>query len=175
MKVPMSLQPPLVLGLDPGYDRLGWAIVSRTANRFQVLAAGCISSDAKAVSSQRYHQVVSQLQAVLAQHDLKTAALETLFFSKNRTSAFKVAEARGAVLTLLAGRGIEVFEYGPSQIKLAVTGFGQADKKAIMKMLRLQVTWPKDVAPDSLLDDTWDAVGVAVTHLTRAKYPTSSV
>lgn len=149
-----------ILGIDPGYDRLGWAIAVPYQRTIQLLAAGCIQTNARQTHTQRYLQLQTELSSLLEQYQPTVAAIETLFFSKNTTTALRVSEARGVVIGELIRNQVTIFDYNPMRMKQVVTGTGSADKAAVAKMLKLQVKLPSN----KLIDDTLDAVGLCLTH-----------
>ena len=150
----------VILAIDPGYDRCGWAVMSSNP-KAEVIFYGCIVTDKKADFFDRLSQVITELGQVIAAHETTELAIETLFFSKNVKTAMRVAETRGAISALCLINAMKIFEYSPVQIKQAVTGNGKADKKSVEKMVRLQLKIPKT---EKLLDDTLDALGIGLTH-----------
>lgn len=155
----------MIIAIDPGYDRVGWSVGTKTGAQLTVVEYGIIQTQKSASIFERYHQIETELEAIVSRHQPDEAALETLFFSKNQTTAMRVAEARGLILATLIRRDIHCFEYGPGQIKQAVTGYGKADKKAIEKMVRLQLKLPTA----KLVDDTLDALAILLTHASQLK------
>lgn len=150
----------IILGLDPGFDRLGWAVATRSQRSIEVQALGCIQTITRQPLYVRYASLLTQLEAVLIQYLPTEVAIETLYFSKNVSTALPVSEARGVIISRLLREQLPIFDYNPMQVKLAVTGSGRADKSAIAKMLKLQLKLPR--APH--LDDALDAVGICLTH-----------
>lgn len=152
-----------IFGIDPGYDRLGWAIVQAVGSGQKVVDIvdyGCIQTRKSAKLSQRYLFAAKELEAVIKKHQPSVLAIESLFFSKNQKTALQVSEMRGVVLVTCLKSGLEIFEYAPNTIKLAVTGNGHADKKAMEKMLRLEL----GLAKEKIIDDAVDAIGIAYTY-----------
>lgn len=155
----------IILAIDPGYDRCGWAILSSVSH---VLQYGCIITKKEEDFFHRLNQVISELKELIDQYSPKELAIETLFFSKNQKTAMRVSETRGAIIGLSLSAGMEITEYSPVQIKSSVTGNGKADKKAVEKMVRLQLHIP---LTEKLLDDTLDAIGIGLTHqVSRSSY-----
>lgn len=150
-----------ILGIDPGYDRIGWGIVNLSDNRaVKLLEYGCIQTNKNSSTMQRYSQVVKAMSELLTAYQPDEAALESIFFSKNQKTAMQVSEARGVIISALLPYLMPIAEYTPNQVKLTVTGSGSADKKAVEKMVRLQLklTEPK------IIDDAIDAIAIAFTH-----------
>lgn len=150
----------IILGIDPGYARVGWAILENGKSKLEVRDCGCIETSKDTDSQERLVDVYKQVCKLIKKYQPDVLAIEELFFTNNAKTAFKVGEARGVIILSGAMQKIPVASYTPLQIKVAVTGYGQADKpqvgrmvKAILKLQEL----PK-------LDDTVDAIAVALTH-----------
>ena len=141
-----------ILGVDPGTARLGWGIVNDKAGDQIVGEYGLIETKKTLAEPTRLKQLFDQFTKLLTSHHPDAVAVEDLFFAKNRTSAIKVAQARGVILVAAELAAIPSFSYTPLQIKQAVTGYGQMTK-AILKLPAI----PKP-------DDTADALAVALTH-----------
>lgn len=122
---------PILIGIDPGYDRIGWGVGKLERGQLQILEFGCIETSKKASRLARYQQLDTALATVLEKYQPSEAGVETLFFSKNQTTAIQVAEARGVILSCLFRHQVEVAEYNPMSIKQTVTGSGRADKIAV--------------------------------------------
>jgi len=150
----------ITLGIDPGYDRIGWAIGKGLDSKPEIISFGCIQTNKKDSLFQRYQALEQQLQKIIDQYHPQDLAIETLFFSKNKTTALKVSEARGVILSCCTRNKLNIAQYHPNQIKLTVTGSGQANKIAMEKMVRLQLNIP----PVKIIDDAIDAIGIVLTH-----------
>lgn len=158
----------IILGIDPGFDRIGWAIGQAQGSTINILDFNCIQTSKTESLVDRYQQIDTDLTAVLHKYQPTEAAIESLFFAKNQTSAMHVAEARGVIISCLFRQQIPYAEYTPLQIKQAVTGYGRADKPAVEKMVRLQLKLP--VIPGQsakIIDDTLDALAIVLTHASR--------
>lgn len=154
----------IVIGIDPGYDRLGWAVGTViTAQQVKILGYGCVLTRKEQDIFERYAQLQTELDDVLEKFSPTDAAIESLFFSKNQKTVMRVSEVRGVIVQCLLQHGCTIAEYTPLQIKQAVTGFGKAEKSAVDKMVRLQLklTEPK------IIDDTMDALAILLTHSTQ--------
>ena len=147
-----------VLGIDPGYDRVGWAVLDRDKQRSTLIACGAITTDKKQVLSKRLVAISSELRQLIKDYSPESASIESLFFATNAKTAIHVAEARGVIVLTCEEARLPISEFTPLQVKSAVTGSGHADKKAVEKMVRLII---KDVPP-KLLDDTLDAIAIAL-------------
>lgn len=150
-----------VIGIDPGYDRLGVAVMEYREGKEHLLYSTCIESDKKQSLPERIHMVGDAFLNLLETYGPDTFAVETLFFNKNVKTALGVAEARGALLYLAKSAGCSVYEFSPQQIKSAITGYGNSDKQAVIAMVGRLITG----APAKALDDEYDAIAVAVTCL----------
>lgn len=154
-----------ILGVDPGLGRLGWGVIEAESNKQKALGYGCIETPTKMPDSERLLMVYEGLQAVIKNYQPEIMAVEELFFSRNVTTAFMVGQARGVVLLAAAEAGLSVATHAPNQVKLAVTGYGNAEKKQIAQMVKVILKLEK--IPK--LDDTTDALAIALTQAFSGK------
>ena len=149
-----------VLAVDPGYDRLGVAVIEGDPSR-----PICVWSDVvlppKGLREARLAVVFAAIQGAIEEYEPTVLALESLFFTKNQTTGIGVAEARGAVLAAAGLANLPVLEFSPQQVKLAVTGYGNADKKAVMLMVPKLISLPEK----KRLDDEFDAIALGIAAL----------
>src|SRR5690606_36981441 len=117
----------------------------------------------------RLRSLGERFEALLQEHRPDAVAIETLFFSRNQKTALAVAEARGMLVYLAAKQGLPILAFGPGEVKVAVTGYGGSDKRAVMEMLRRLV---HDL-PAKALDDEYDAIAVALTALASTPFKSS--
>ena len=159
--------PPMrVLGVDPGYERLGVAIVEKDPKGKEVLIySDCIRTDKKLPHPERLAIIADALTGLIEEYRPNILATETLFFENNQKTAMKVSEARGVIIASASTRGLRVCEYTPLQIKMATTGDGRADKKQMVRMIPLLIKFSKP----KMLDDEYDAVAIALTCLASEK------
>lgn len=155
-----------VLAFDPGYDRLGVAVLERDAGKEKLLFSECLETDRNTSLSERLFRVGQHVEFLLKEHAPTIVALETLFFNKNVKTAIGVAEVRGIILFLAQSAGCSVAEFGPQEIKVAVTGYGNSDKTAVFTMVKRLVGG----VPEGALDDEYDAIAVGVTALAHKKH-----
>ena len=127
----------LILGLDPGSIHTGYGLVERQGSALHTIGAGRLSSPRDLPVPQRLARLVDGMGELLARHPPDLAVLESPFAGMNARSLIVLAEARGALLAAIAGRGIEIREYSPAEVKSAVTGNGRADKDQVARMVRL--------------------------------------
>lgn len=150
-----------VLALDPGYDRLGVAVLERVDGKEVLLYSACIETDRNAEFSDRLFVIGTAVARLIEDHEPNAVAIETLFFNKNVKTAIGVAQARGIILFLAKQAGCTVYEFGPQEIKVAITGYGKSDKTAVIDMVKRLVV----NAPKTALDDEFDAIAVGITAL----------
>ncbi len=158
-----------VLGIDPGFDRLGIAVVEGDPSKPRLVWSTCVEPE-KGDAHARLARVHAEITHAIERFIPDIVALETLFFSTNKKTALRVAEARGAILAAIGAHGARVAEYSPAAVKIAVTGDGRADKAAIARMVPKLVA----LAPGKHRDDELDAIAVAVCGLANGKIPNCS-
>jgi crossover junction endodeoxyribonuclease RuvC len=151
-----------VIGIDPGYERVGVAVVEKNARGKETLIySDCIHTDKRLSHPERLKIIAKNLEMQIKKHRPDILAAETLFFESNQKTAMRVAEARGVILVTGILLGLTVREFTPLQIKMAVTGDGRADKKQIISMIPRLIQVPKK----KMLDDEYDAIATALTCL----------
>lgn len=158
-------QPNTLIAFDPGYDRLGVSVFSGTAHNPNLLFSTCITTDKKDAHHVRLGVIYKQASTLIETYSPTGLALETLYFAQNTTTALKVAEVRGVLLGLAGFHNLEVFEHTPQQVKLAVTGYGNAKKNEVIRMT--QRLFPS--ISKKALDDEYDAVAVGLCALVSRK------
>lgn len=149
----------IILGIDPGFGRMGFGVIEKYAVSARVLEVGTIETDANTTPAERLAVIYTKLSSLAKRWKPVALSIERLFFTTNHKTAIPVAEARGVALLTAALHGLKVYEYTPSQVKLAITGSGTADKKAVKKMVLLMVG--KSSIPGH--DDAVDAIALALT------------
>ncbi|MCR5765708.1 MAG: crossover junction endodeoxyribonuclease RuvC [Treponema sp.] len=150
-----------ILGIDPGLASTGFGIIDYEDNRMKLVTYGVIETKAEEKHGTRLVAIYNKLCAVISEYQPAEAAMETLYFAKNVTSAMAVAEARGVVALCLAQNCIPCGEYTPNQIKQSVTGTAGADKKLVEKYVKLLLGLETEPKPDHAAD----ALAGAITHL----------
>ena len=146
------------MGIDPGTAMCGYGVVSREGSALRMIDYGCLQTVNDRPLEERLliiHQGVSEL---LAEHRPMAIGVERLFFNKNVQTAFAVGQARGVILLAAAQHGVPVVEYGPHEVKVAVTGYGRAPKDQVQRMV--QAVLGMTVLPHP--DDAADALAVAI-------------
>jgi crossover junction endodeoxyribonuclease RuvC len=152
-----------VLGLDPGTRHFGWGVVERSGTRLLHRAHGVVHTDESVAIALRLVTIERELVEVVRVHAPDVASVEAIFYAKDAQAAAKLGHARGVALLVCARAGLQVFEYPPARVKLAVAGSGRADKAQVAQMIR--VVLGLSAAPVS---DAADALALAVTHLQHA-------
>ena len=154
-----------VLGLDPGTAITGYGIVDSEPGDMEALAFGVIRTPANQALPARLQTIYREVKTLATAWEPATAAVEELFFSRNARTAMVVGQARGVTLLALADAGLDVAEYTPTAIKLALTGYGGAGKAQMQEMVRLLLGLAEPPTPD----DAADALAVAICHLNSAR------
>ncbi len=150
----------IIIGVDPGYAITGYGVILYEKNRLNVLDYGVISTKSSMPFEKRLLSISEKLEELCARYHPDSMAVEELFFSRNTTTAIGTAQARGVAILTGARSGIGIYEYTPLQVKMAVTGYGRADKKQIDYMVKLLLQIRGEIRPD----DAADALAVAICH-----------
>lgn len=155
----------VVLGIDPGSRKMGWALVAGTAERPRRIDGGTLRPDARAALPDRLGWLLQQLQSLFAAHPITALAVESAFVRDNPRTALVLGQARGLPIALAAARGLPVHEYAPAQVKRRIVGQGRADKHQMREMVRMLLSLA--AAPP---EDEADALAVALAHLRAAQW-----
>jgi crossover junction endodeoxyribonuclease RuvC len=157
----------LVLGIDPGTATTGYGLVRElSSGDLEAVAYGVITTPAHTPMPDRLRQIYREITALIAQYQPAAAAVETMYFGKNVTTAITVAQARGVILLALAEAGLPIREYKPAEIKQAIAGYGDADKVQMQEMIRQLLNLDDLPRPD----DAADGLGVAITDLNASRF-----
>lgn len=149
-----------ILGIDPGYAILGYGVIEFSGGRYYVVDYGAITTNSNTPFPIRLQEIYNGLVSVIIKDDPDEMSIEKLYFQNNQKTAIAVAEARGVTLLAAQMNNIPISEYTPLQIKMAVTGYGQAQKPQIMEMTRRLLKLENIPKPD----DTADALAIAICH-----------
>lgn len=162
-----------ILGIDPGTGRLGWAVLETQSlkakgknynNIPKLISCGLIETPANTKLDKRLKIIFEELGSVIKKYNPDELAIEELFFVKNVKTAISVSHARGVAMLTSSLKNLEIYEYKPNVIKLAIAGYGHASKDQIVKMLKLHLK-----GCSIKQDDTADAIAVALCHLQLRK------
>jgi crossover junction endodeoxyribonuclease RuvC len=147
----------ITLGIDPGTRRIGYGVVDSQNGAAHFVAAGIFKITATEDVA-ALEETKQEIDRLIAEYQPESVAIEKLFFAKNQKTAIAVAQARGVILLATKECGIRIKEYTPNEVKLGVTGYGFADKKAVLKMVRLILN-KHDL---KVIDDASDALALAI-------------
>lgn len=150
----------IILGIDPGLAIVGYGVVEYKSPKFNTLAHGAILTPAHTSVEDRLSEIYDRLDEIIKLYKPDAVAVEELFFNTNQKTVITVAEARGCILLCCKRNGVPLFEYTPLQVKQSVVGYGRADKKQVIHMVKLLLKL--ESAPK--LDDTCDALAIAICH-----------
>lgn len=151
------------LAVDPGFGRLGLAVITYAGQRITLLHSQCLETPASLSFTKRLAMAAEQFEILLQKFSPHHVAFESLFFSKNKTTALQVAELRGVLMYLCEKYKVPTHEYNPNQIKVAVTGYGKSGKTEIATMVK-RLIGPALSERKKILDDEMDAIAIALTH-----------
>ncbi len=155
----------IILGIDPGFATTGFGIIETDGYDFRILDCGAIITLPTHSLSERIRQTVEDLLSLIDTYHPDKVAIEEIFFSKNVTTALKVAESRGAIIYALALRKIQTTEYKPNQVKINICGYGSAPKIQVQKMVQILLNLVELPKPD----DAADALAIAICHANHLK------
>jgi len=154
-----------ILSIDPGYERLGIAIIKKEqGQKEELLYSECFKTNKNLTFEERLLSIGLKIEETMIAYNPSVLAIETLFFSNNTKTAMRVAETRGAIIYIAKKNNLTIKELNPMEIKLAVTGDGRSDKHQMTKMVQLILKMDKKA-----LDDEYDAIscGLACSSLLR--------
>ena len=149
-----------ILGIDPGIGRTGWGIVDVEKGALTVVKYGCIETPKEHGMGERLEALYGELTKLITEYHPDALGVEELFFNTNVSTALIVGQARGIVLLAAQQQKVTIASYTPLQVKMAVSGYGRADKKQVGQMMKTILKLPSIPKPD----DTSDALAIAVTH-----------
>lgn len=149
----------IILGIDPGFGRLGCAVLEKSRGGEKLIYSICLVSDKKLSQEKRLLSLGQKLEKIIKKYKPDIIAVEKLFFFKNQKTIIGVAEARGMILYLAAKAKIPIMEFTPLEIKMALTGYGRAEKRQVASMVKAILKLKK--IPEN--DDEIDAIACALT------------
>lgn len=150
----------VILGIDPGTATTGYGIVEKQGGSLKFIACDVILTDKSAEAPDRLLTIYTKLNRLLDLYEPDVVATEQLFFSKNATTALQVGRTIGVALLVAAQRGVPWFEYRPAEVKLAVCGYGAAEKKQVQYMVKQLLGLDRVPKPD----DAADALAISICH-----------
>ena len=150
-----------IIAIDPGYERLGIAVLEKESREKETLVfSECFKTSSKLPHHERLSLIGNRIKEVIKKYKPEQLATEKLFFSGNQKTAMLVAEARGVILYSGSSQGLEVFEYTPNSVKIAITGYGGSQKRQMIDMVKKLII----VTSKTNSDDEFDAIGIGLTH-----------
>ena len=149
-----------ILGIDPGFATVGWAVIDSDRGNLYPVAYGAITTPAHTNFESRLLMIKKDLETVIEKYSPTEMAIEELFFNTNITTGIAVAEARGVILCTAYEKGLKISEYTPLQVKQSVVGYGKAEKHQVIAMVTSILKLKNPPKPD----DTADAVAIAICH-----------
>ncbi len=153
----------IILGIDPGTKRIGYGLIEKNKDGIKFIDAGLLKI-ASANNLGALKETKDQVSALIKKFRPKILAIEKIYFAKNQKTGIQVAEARGVILATAIERGLAIREFSPNEVKAGITGYGLADKKAVLKMVKLLLKKPEI----DVIDDASDALAVAILSTRRA-------
>jgi crossover junction endodeoxyribonuclease RuvC len=157
----------ITIGIDPGTGTTGYGVVGLThEGDFAMLACGVIRTPPRTPMHLRLQELFNDLRVLIDEFRPQALAVEKLFFGRNVTTAITVGQARGVILLAAALGQLEVAEYTPAEVKQAIAGYGNADKRQVQEMVQRILDLPGIPRPD----DAADGVAIAVCHLQSLTY-----
>lgn len=150
-----------ILGIDPGIGIVGFGLINKNnKNNVELISAGVIRTPVNQASALRLLTIYKEIKQIIEEFQPDCVSIEKLFFARNVTTAMTVAESRGVILLAAIEKSLDIYEYTPLQIKMAITGYGRADKRQIQEMVKILLKLQQIPRPD----DAADALAAALTH-----------
>ena len=170
----------IILGIDPGTATTGYGIIKIKAQnakrktnkpKVKVIDYGCITTSPAFSAGERLRVLNKELNKLIIKYKPNVLAVENIYFFKNLKTAMPVSQAKGVVLFTAAKKKIPIYEFTPLQVKMAVSGYGKAEKKQVQKMIKVLLNLEKipKFANKKLMDDAADALGVAICYILETK------
>jgi len=158
-----------VLAVDPGYEKMGVAILEKHNSKEILLFSECFKTDRKLPANERLCALGKEIEKVIESYKPEALAIEKLFFTENQKTVMRVSEARGVIIYEATRAGLSVFEYTPLEVKVAITSYGRSEKNQIKFMVEKLVKVNKKIKED----DEYDAIALGLTYFAREKYTIS--
>jgi len=149
-----------VLGIDPGFGRIGWAIIDGSRSRQELVEYGCLETESNSALALRLGEIYDFMLDLIGKYKPVAVAVEDIFYFKNQKTVIGVAQARGVILLAVVKAKVMCFNYSPLQVKSTIAGYGKADKRQVQLMVKTQLGLKVVPKPD----DAADAAAVALTH-----------
>lgn len=156
-----------ILAIDPGFERMGVAIIDKTLKpKHELVYSSCFKTSAKIPFHTRLTLIGEELENIIKKYKPEALAIEKLYFTNNQKTVMGVSEARGVMVYTASRNSLQIFEYTPPQIKIAVTGYGKSSKDAVMSMVPKLIEMEKKTNSD----DELDAIAIGITCLACERF-----
>lgn len=155
----------VILGVDPGYDRLGFSVFNIANHPEKIIDYGFITSDKDKKFEKRLVEIADDLKEIVNRYNVEEAGIEEIYIQKNIKTVIGVSHARGVVIELLTRLGVDVYHYTPQEIKISLTGAGNASKEDVQKAVNARRLFNQNIKQD----DTADAIAIALCHIQSRK------
>jgi crossover junction endodeoxyribonuclease RuvC len=156
-----------ILAIDPGFERVGIAVIEHVQGKKDVLVySACFKTKATIPFHERLSLIGEEIERLIKEYRPRALAIEKLYFTTNKKTAMGVAEARGVIVYSASHNNLDIFEYTPPQIKVAVTGYGKADKKMVTTMVPKLI----EMKMEKKGDDELDAIAIGLTCLACERF-----
>ena len=152
-----------IISIDPGYDRMGVAVLeksNKTNLKEKLIYSDCLTTSSKNTFTERLKSIGLDIEKIIKEHKPTVMVIESLFFNTNQKTALLVSEAKGMIKYIALYNKLDVFEYTPLQIKIAVTGYGRSNKEQVTLMTKKLI----DIKKEIKYDDEYDAIAVGLTY-----------
>ena len=156
----------IILGIDPGIAIMGYGVLEVNGNRYKVLENGVVTTSSKTKTPERLKILYDNLNDIIKQYKPDEFAIEELFFNQNVKTAITVGHARGVQVLCAQVNNLPIYEYTPLQIKMALTGYGRANKKQMQESVKRFLNLKEIPRPD----DAADALAIALCHSFSGKF-----
>jgi crossover junction endodeoxyribonuclease RuvC len=157
----------IILGIDPGISLTGWGVIEAISrDKINPIDYGCIKTIPQVTLIERLQSINTQLQSIINKYNPKAVAIEELFFLKAAKSVTSIGQARGAILLTISMNKLPLFEYNPRTVKMAITGYGFADKYQMQHMVKTFLNLKEIPSPD----DAADALAIAICHINTIRW-----
>lgn len=158
----------IIIGIDPGIGKIGWGVIRNEKGQQEIIKYGCLETSSKLPEEQRLVEIEEFFSELLKKYQPTAVAIEQLFFASNVKTAFAVGQARGVLVLTVTKAKVPFTSYTPLQVKLAISGYGKADKKQVQFMVKTLLHLNQIPKPD----DAADALAIALTHAFSYKLQT---
>lgn len=155
-----------ILGIDPGIHKLGYAFLEKNNGEIEIIEYGLITTESRSEKIERVKKIKTELVKLIKKYRPEIMGLEKILFFKNKKTVIEIAQIIGMLISIAVDENLKIIEFSPPEIKMAITGFGRADKLNIKKMLELSFKLRDDCE-----DDVYDALAIALTTARTNKEP----